>query len=69
MYYRKGCDKMTLHEVCKILGKSETTLIASFKRTQENLRKKGILLTKTGIGKKADYQIIYEKDDKNESNS
>ena len=35
---------MTLQEVCKILGKSETTLITSFKRTQTNLAKKGILL-------------------------
>lgn len=56
---------MTLQEVCKILGKSETTLIAAFKRTQENLAKKGIILTKTGVGKKADYQILYEKDDNN----
>lgn len=54
---------MTLQEVCKILGKSETTLIASFKRTQENLKKKGILLIKNGVGKNADYQITYEKDD------
>lgn len=54
---------MTLLEVCKILGKSETTLITSFKRTQANLAKKGIILIKNGIGKNADYQIIYEKDD------
>lgn len=54
---------MTLQEVCKVLGKSETTLIASFKRTQENLKKKGILLTKSGIGRNADYQIIYVKDE------
>ena len=52
---------MTLQEVCKILGKSETTLISSFNRTQENLKKKGIILTKTGKGKKADYQIKYEQ--------
>lgn len=54
---------MTLKEVCKVLGKSETTLISSFKRTQENLAKKGIILIKTGTGKKADYQILYEKDE------
>lgn len=53
---------MTLQEVCKILGKSETTLIGSFKRTQENLAKKEIYLTKTGVGKKADYQIAYGKE-------
>lgn len=57
---------MTLQEVCKVLGKSETTLIGSFKRTQENLKKKGIILLKEGQGKKANYTIIYEEDDKDE---
>ena len=56
---------LTLQEVCKILGKSETTLIGSFKRTQENLKKKGIILLKKGQGKKADYTIIYEENNKN----
>lgn len=54
---------MTLREVCKVLGKSETTLITSFKRTQENLKKKGIILTKEGQGKKANYTISYIEDD------
>lgn len=54
---------MTLQEVCKILGKSETTLISSFNRTKKNLAKKGIILIKTGVGKNADYKILYEKDD------
>lgn len=54
---------MTLQEVCKVLGKSETTLISSFKRTQENLAKKGIILIKEGYGKKANYTITYKKDD------
>ena len=53
---------MTLQEVCKILGKSETTLIGSFKRTQENLAKKGIFLIKEGQGKKANYTIIYDNE-------
>ena len=53
---------MTLEEVCKVLGKSEITLINAFKRTQENLKKKGIILLKEGYGKKANYTIIYEKD-------
>ena len=57
---------MTLQEVCKVLGKSETTLIGSFKRTQENLKKKGIILLKEGQGKKANYTIIYEENDKDE---
>ena len=53
---------MTLQEVCKMLGKSETTLIGSFKRTQENLAKKGIILIKEGQGKKANYTIIYKEE-------
>ena len=52
---------MTLQEVCKILGKSETTLITSFKRTQKNLAKKGIVLIKIGKGKNAEYTIEYKK--------
>ena len=59
---------MTLEEIAMRLGKSEITLRTKFKRTQENLRKKGILLIKTGYGEKADYQIIYEKENKNETN-
>lgn len=54
---------MTLQEVCKILGKSETTLIGSFNRTKENLAKKGIILIKEGQGKKANYTIIYKEND------
>ena len=56
---------MTLQEVCKFLGKSEITLTSAFKRTQENLRKKGIILLKDGVGKNAVYTIIYEGEDKN----
>lgn len=52
---------MTLQEVCKVLGKSEITLINAFKRTQENLAKKGIILTKEGYGKKANYTITYKE--------
>ena len=55
---------LTLDEVCRILGKSKSTLVNSFYRTQENLRKKGIILEKEGYGKKANYTINYEKDDK-----
>ena len=52
---------MTLSALAQMLGKSEITLISSFKRTQENLKKKGILITKTGRGENADYQILYIK--------
>lgn len=59
----EGCEiNMTLEEVAMRLGKSEVTLRTKFKRTQENLKKKGIILIKTGYGDKADYQIIYEKE-------
>lgn len=51
---------MTLKEVCRRLGKSESTIVNSFYRTQENLKKKGIILLKEGYGKKANYTIIYE---------
>ena len=54
---------LTLDEVCRILGKSKSTLINSFYRTQENLKKKGIILQKEGYGKKANYTIEYKKDD------
>lgn len=59
---------MTLQEICKILGRSETTLISAFRRTQKNLRKKGIILTKEGEGRRANYTIIYEGDNQNEKN-
>ena len=56
---------MTLHEICKVLGKSEVTLIASFNRTKANLEKKGIILIKEGQGKKAQYYIEYKEDKEN----
>ena len=56
---------MTLQEVCKILGKSESTMRKEFIRTQANLKKKGIILTKEGYGKKANYTITYEGDNEN----
>lgn len=58
---------MTLQEAAMRLGKSEITLKTKFKRTQENLKKKGIILIKTGYGDKADFQIIYEKEHNNAS--
>ena len=55
---------MTLAEVCKILGRSEKTITQQFNRTQERLLKKGIVLTRTGRGESADYQISYVQDEK-----
>lgn len=57
---------MTLQEVCKVLGKSESTIKNAFKRTQDNLAKKGIILTKEGTGKDAIYEISYAEDKQNE---
>ena len=37
---------MTLNEVAQKLGKSPSTIRNNLKRTQENLKKKGILLIK-----------------------
>ena len=52
---------MTLQELCKEINRSQNTLKRSFNRTVEVFKKKGILITKTGIGDKADYQIIYDE--------
>lgn len=50
---------MTITELCKLLGKSETTLLHNFTRTKENLAKKGIIIEKNGVGKTADYTLSY----------
>lgn len=52
---------MNLKEVCLLLGKSESTLTDHFKRTQDTLRKKGILLSRWGRGKDVEYEIEYEE--------
>lgn len=52
---------MTLKELCKEIDRSENTLKRSFKRTVEVFKKKGILITKTGIEPNADYQITYDE--------
>ena len=57
---------MTLQEVCRRLGNSESTIINSFYRTQKNLKKKGIILLKEGYGKKTNYTIIYEGEENND---
>ena len=54
---------MTLKELCNELNYSENTFKRSFNRTCEVLKKKkGIIITKTGVGKDADYSIMYNKD-------
>ena len=44
---------MTIKEVALQLGLKESTLKRNFPRTQETLRKKGIILMRWGYGKKA----------------
>ena len=51
---------MTLKEVAEQLGKSESTIYQNFKRTQQTLMKKGIILTKWGIDQ---YELEYEEND------
>ena len=50
---------MTLQEVAQQLGKQESTIYKNFKRTQESLLKKGIVLTRWGPD---DYEIEYEEE-------
>lgn len=51
---------MTLQEVAQQLGKNENTIYKNFRRTQESLLKKGIILTRWGPD---DYEIEYEDKD------
>ena len=52
-------QEYTQNEVCELLNITLQTL-SHFKRTKERAAKKGIILTKTGLGKKARYTITYE---------
>lgn len=51
---------MTAAEVASRLGLKESTVVNQFNRTQERLRKRGIVLMKWGIGKDAEYDIEYD---------
>lgn len=51
---------MTLQEVAQELNRSEKTIYKQFKRTQESLLKKGIILTRWGPD---DYELEYEEVD------
>ena len=52
---------MTLREVAHLLGMKENTIYKNLRRTQDNLRKKGIYLSRWGTGKDADYELEYEE--------
>lgn len=49
---------MTLKEVAEALNRSEKTIYKNFKRTQDSLLKKGIILTRWGPD---EYEIEYEE--------
>ena len=50
---------MTINEVALQLGLKESTLRRNIPRTQETLRKKGILLMKWWRGKDAEFDLEY----------
>ena len=52
---------MTLKEVSLLLGKDENTIYKNFKRTQDTLRKRGIILSRWGRGDNVEYEIEYEE--------
>mgnify|MGYP006324080231 CR=1 FL=1 len=52
---------MTLEEAALQLGKDKSTIYKNFKRTQDNLRKKGIILSRWGRGKDVEYEIEYDE--------
>lgn len=53
---------LTLEETMKELNRSRCTLTTHFKRTQDNLIKKGIYLERYGTGTAAKYTIEYRKE-------
>lgn len=53
-----------LEDAAQIIGMAPKTLYRNFKRTQQNLKKKGILIMKWGEKKHQKYQIEYlERDE------
>lgn len=52
---------MTLQELSKTVNISESTLKNQFNRTKENLAKQGVIITKVGRGKNADYLVEYDE--------
>ena len=52
---------MTSKEAAQQLRYEEKSFIKNFKRIQQALKKKGIIVTKWGRGKDAEYEIEYEE--------
>lgn len=53
---------MTLDEFCNEYGYSKETLHRSFRRTIETMKKKGLILTRTGTWSNGDYQVYKDED-------
>lgn len=53
---------MTLDEFCEKFGYNKSTVQNNFKRTVENMLKKGLLLTREGRGSQADYKVTIKED-------
>lgn len=51
---------MKLDEFCEEIGRSPNTVLKNWKRTQESLEKKGILVKRAGTGKSAQYFVEYQ---------
>lgn len=54
---------LTIEELAKELGRSENSILKNYKRTKENLAKKGIFISRSGTGKNAKYKIEYNYED------
>ena len=52
---------MKLHELAEYFGYTESSLKANYKRTVNNLAKKGIIIIKKGYGQDAEYYIKYKE--------
>lgn len=57
----EGLMLLNAKELCDLLQISESTLRTKFKRTQENAKKDGYIITKKGRGKSSYYEVIVEK--------
>ena len=51
---------LTLEEVANEVGRSTKTLEKHWKRTRDNLAKKGVVIDRFGSGKTAKYTVTYK---------
>lgn len=50
---------MKLNEFCEELNRSEATILKNWERTKQTLEKQGIIITKIGKGRSAQYYVEY----------